>query len=455
MTSFQDNPDFNPTRFEKSLGVLTIKFVSLLKESEGGILDLKVAADALNVRQKRRIYDITNVLEGIGLIEKRNKNCIVWKGAIEGEDTKESADKLKVLEYEVDLLEKHELMLDQQKLWAQQSIKNILDDTSNYHLSYVTNQDICKCFDGQTLLAIQAPNGTQLEVPLPEAQMNGSTKYQIHLKSEDGQIYVLLVNKEADSDPVVVQVPPPAEVAEALHQQQDIIPLPPEVIPTNQPSRLNTTNTTITNLIQRSINPGLGSLNEGIPRELKLDNSTCEPELPIIHQSYSTVKKEFKEILPAVNQRIVLNQVPSQILQPNQGLSAGGQILGSVQLSGGFHLTGSGEQMTVVDRLTGSGEHMSLVDRQQDLNNATSQQQVVLGKRSLSPGYQDTGRADLKKRVQDITMPHLGMEVPGLDDLITSEMWGPLLRLSPPPSDKDYCFNLDNSEGVCDLFDVL
>lgn len=37
------------------------------------------AADALNVKQKRRIYDITNVLEGIGLIEKKNKNCIQWK----------------------------------------------------------------------------------------------------------------------------------------------------------------------------------------------------------------------------------------------------------------------------------------------------------------------------------------------------------------------------------------
>ena len=33
----------------------------------------------LQVKQKRRIYDITNVLEGIGLIEKRNKNCIKWK----------------------------------------------------------------------------------------------------------------------------------------------------------------------------------------------------------------------------------------------------------------------------------------------------------------------------------------------------------------------------------------
>lgn len=30
--------------------------------------------------QKRRIYDITNVLEGIGLIEKSIKNQITWTG---------------------------------------------------------------------------------------------------------------------------------------------------------------------------------------------------------------------------------------------------------------------------------------------------------------------------------------------------------------------------------------
>lgn len=30
--------------------------------------------------QKRRIYDITNVLEGIGYIEKMQKNMIRWVG---------------------------------------------------------------------------------------------------------------------------------------------------------------------------------------------------------------------------------------------------------------------------------------------------------------------------------------------------------------------------------------
>ena len=43
-------------------------------------VDLNEAALRLAV-QKRRIYDITNVLEGIGLIEKTIKNKIKWKGA--------------------------------------------------------------------------------------------------------------------------------------------------------------------------------------------------------------------------------------------------------------------------------------------------------------------------------------------------------------------------------------
>uniref|UniRef100_A0A3Q0R8D0 E2F transcription factor 4 n=1 Tax=Amphilophus citrinellus TaxID=61819 RepID=A0A3Q0R8D0_AMPCI len=54
-----------PSRHEKSLGLLTTKFVTLLQEAKDGVLDLKAAADTLAVRQKRRIYDITNVLEGV------------------------------------------------------------------------------------------------------------------------------------------------------------------------------------------------------------------------------------------------------------------------------------------------------------------------------------------------------------------------------------------------------
>ncbi|XP_039710756.1 transcription factor E2F2-like [Pteropus medius] len=65
------------TRYDTSLGLLTKKFIYLLRESKDGVLDLNWAAEVLDV-QKRRIYDITNVLEGIQLIRKKAKNNIQW-----------------------------------------------------------------------------------------------------------------------------------------------------------------------------------------------------------------------------------------------------------------------------------------------------------------------------------------------------------------------------------------
>ena len=68
-------------RIENSLGELTRKFISLIRDSKDDLqVDLNDAAAKLDV-QKRRIYDITNVLEGIGLIEKTIKNKIKWKSS--------------------------------------------------------------------------------------------------------------------------------------------------------------------------------------------------------------------------------------------------------------------------------------------------------------------------------------------------------------------------------------
>ncbi|KAM5281415.1 transcription factor E2F5 [Ctenodactylus gundi] len=211
------------SRHEKSLGLLTTKFVSLLQEAKDGVLDLKAAADTLAVRQKRRIYDITNVLEGIDLIEKKSKNSIQWKGVGAGCNTKEVIDKLRFLKAEIEDLEMKERELDQQKLWLQQSIKNVMEDSINnrypFKFSYVTHEDICNCFNGDTLLAIQAPSGTQLEVPIPEMGQNGQKKYQINLKSHSGPIHVLLINKESSSSkPVVFPVPPPDDLTQPSSQ---------------------------------------------------------------------------------------------------------------------------------------------------------------------------------------------------------------------------------------------
>lgn len=56
---------------------LTKKFIQQLIESRDKSLDLNEAMKKLNV-QKRRIYDITNVLEGINLIIRYKKNHVKW-----------------------------------------------------------------------------------------------------------------------------------------------------------------------------------------------------------------------------------------------------------------------------------------------------------------------------------------------------------------------------------------
>jgi len=51
--------------------------MDLVKRAPDGVLDLNDVATALGV-QKRRVYDITSVLDGIDLIQKRSKNHIQW-----------------------------------------------------------------------------------------------------------------------------------------------------------------------------------------------------------------------------------------------------------------------------------------------------------------------------------------------------------------------------------------
>uniref|UniRef100_A0A667X998 E2F transcription factor 5 n=1 Tax=Myripristis murdjan TaxID=586833 RepID=A0A667X998_9TELE len=130
------------SRHEKSLGLLTMKFVSLIQEAKDGVLDLKVAADSLAVRQKRRIYDITNVLEGVGLIEKKNKNIIQWRGENACSQTQEVLEQVERLKAQISELDAQERELDNQKALLEDSIKHLshdpIADTYPFMFSFIT-----------------------------------------------------------------------------------------------------------------------------------------------------------------------------------------------------------------------------------------------------------------------------------------------------------------------------
>lgn len=363
-----------PSRHEKSLGLLTTKFVTLLQEAKDGVLDLKAAADTLAVRQKRRIYDITNVLEGIGLIEKKSKNSIQWKGVGPGCNTREIADKLIDLKAELDDLAVREHELDQQRVWVQQSIKNVTDDSDNSPMAYVKHEDLCGAFKGDTLLAIRAPIGTQLEVPVPEAVLNGQRKYQIRLKSSTGPIEVLLVNKDPSSaSPVVLPVPPPDDVLQSLPT--------PTATPTSQQSTVASQVTKAS-----STKPGPAAIT----------SATAANQTASVTDATSTTP-----LTPSTDSSAAATQ----------------QLQSSASLDGSVSSSASALFEPI------KSDPSELLDFQKELS-------------------------DMFDPTKEIMTGDL------LEDLMSSEVFSPLLRLSPPPSDHDYIYNLDETEGLCDLFDV-
>ncbi|XP_071381277.1 transcription factor E2F4-like isoform X2 [Centroberyx affinis] len=336
-----DTPQTLTMRQERSLGMLTTKFVTLLQEASDGVVDLKEAVEVLAVRQKRRIYDITNVLEGIGLIEKTSKNSV--QGVGPGGNTQEIADRLIVLKSELEDLEQKESVLDLQKVWVEQSIKNTTEDSKNSPLAYVNHDDICSCFNGNTLLAVRAPCGTQLDVPIPKAVQNGQRKYQIHLKSTNGPIDVLLINKDpVNSVPVVLPVPPPEELLQSAKS----------------------------------------AASSALAME---DNATPS------HASANTNQTADK---PSTQSRQTAS-VDSQSLQSSPFMNA-------------------------------------------EPNRTDASELLGLSK----------GLADMLDPTKEIMNADL------ITELMASEVFSPLLRLSPPPTEHDYIYNLDESEGLCDLFDI-
>ncbi|KAA8544325.1 hypothetical protein F0562_022337 [Nyssa sinensis] len=208
-----------PCRYDSSLGLLTKKFINLIKHAEDGILDLNKAADTLEV-QKRRIYDITNVLEGIGLIEKKLKNRIQWKGldvSRPGEVDDTSLQKLKTF-----LLRSSRL--DEQIREMQERLRDLSEDENNQKWLFVTEEDIksLPCFQNETLIAIKAPHGTTLEVPDPDEPVDYSQRYRIVLRSTMGPIDVYLVSQfvekfeEINSEEVPLNIPSTSGFNESL-----------------------------------------------------------------------------------------------------------------------------------------------------------------------------------------------------------------------------------------------
>ncbi|OBZ89615.1 Transcription factor E2FC [Choanephora cucurbitarum] len=162
-------------RYDSSLGLLTKKFIALLRSSTQGDLDLNRAAIQLKV-QKRRIYDITNVLEGIHLIEKNSKNHVRWIGSHHPSNASptshsttnnELEQRLELLKSYNQTLENEQRQLSTFKQQIDQEIESMIKTNSPY--CYLTLDDIAKfevimAAQQEALVVVNAPYDTDIEV---------------------------------------------------------------------------------------------------------------------------------------------------------------------------------------------------------------------------------------------------------------------------------------------------
>ncbi|KRW99691.1 hypothetical protein PPERSA_03492 [Pseudocohnilembus persalinus] len=187
-------------RQDNSLSVLTKKFVKRIKESDNNTVDLNETVKDLKV-QKRRIYDITNVLEGIGYIEKIHKNKIKWVG---GTEDPALENEIKEMELELQSLTDQEKEMD---FWIQDLHKGLTDtfiqnSDEQKQYTYLTYDDFKKLSKlqnqdkGEALLIITAPKGTTLNVPTIENDQSQEYPHQLQLVSKTEEIQIFLCSDE-------------------------------------------------------------------------------------------------------------------------------------------------------------------------------------------------------------------------------------------------------------------
>lgn len=197
-------------RYDSSLGLLTRKFIDMLNETPDGLLDLNKAVENLGV-QKRRIYDITNVLEGIGIISKSGKNMVTFTEKFgvryipppqpsppsspmaQNDRSQTITDpSLAGLATEVEALRQAERDVDALTAELWDHISCVVSHDVNVQRLYITDADVATLESvkyGDQVITILAPQGTSLEIPEAEGPNAHSRRVLVSSKRDPIEIW--------------------------------------------------------------------------------------------------------------------------------------------------------------------------------------------------------------------------------------------------------------------------
>ncbi|CAL8297859.1 unnamed protein product [Lota lota] len=171
--------NFSPDKSSLSRRVRTLWW--MVESSAEGILDMNKAAQFLGIHM-RHIYDITNVLQGAGILVQTSKYTLQWMGP----------DLKTKLAREVQILEDQEKKLDELIKTALEQVNHMCEDEISEKYPFLV-QSYVKTIPSlmeQTVIVVKAPAETVLEVPHPAESL------KLFLKSSQGPIDVYLCSED-------------------------------------------------------------------------------------------------------------------------------------------------------------------------------------------------------------------------------------------------------------------
>ncbi|KAA0164513.1 hypothetical protein FNF28_03854 [Cafeteria roenbergensis] len=126
---------------DTSLFNLTLQFGAIMQAAGTGPVDLNRVASQLGVR-KRRVYDITNVLEGIDLIVPASKNIVTWRSHESERDRAAIAAEVAQLEAESAGARREEEVLRSALEELQGRLTRRIDRALSSSWSFLTHEDV-------------------------------------------------------------------------------------------------------------------------------------------------------------------------------------------------------------------------------------------------------------------------------------------------------------------------
>lgn len=172
----------------KSLSTITNEFINYLKSQNGNEVDLSQVEKALDI-SKRRLYDVINVLVGIGVVERGGKSKIKWVEETKKEQEEQAAD-----EPSIQQLLEYEQSIDAKLTSLSNSFTSFLSTPEFKPYSYISANDFNNMSfnnPNYSRFVLTGPPDLQIEI---SDDLNENNFLKIVGTSQTGNVNIIPIN---------------------------------------------------------------------------------------------------------------------------------------------------------------------------------------------------------------------------------------------------------------------